>query len=230
MATDTQQAAAQEETPAPAPPLRAGDRLTRDEFERRYNEMPEINKAELVEGVVYMPSPVSAEGHGVPHFKFNGWLFLYDMQTPTVEGGDNSSLKLDIDNMPQPDGYLRLLPEHGGQSKIVEGYIEGPPELILEVAASTESHDLHDKFNAYRRNGVREYLVWRVRDRAIDWFVLRQGRYERLQPDENGIFKSTAFPGLWLDAAALVDRDMPRVAEVLRQGTSSREHAEFVSG
>jgi len=211
----------------PLPPLKAGDRLTRDEFERRYHRMPKVNKAELVEGVVYMPSPVSAEDHGEPHFDFNGLLFLYRAQTPCVRGGDNASLRLDSDNMPQPDGYLRLLPEHGGQSKIVEGFVEGAPELIVEIAASSASYDLHDKLNAYRRNGVQEYVVWRVWDRAVDWFVLTSGRFEPSEPDDNSIYKSKIFPGLWLDAKAVVDGDMARVVEVLQQGTASAEHAAF---
>jgi Uma2 family endonuclease len=210
------------------PPLKAGDRLTRDEFERRYDRMPKVNKAELVEGVVYMPSPVSAEDHGEPHFDFNGLLFLYRSRTPWVRGGDNASLRLDADNMPQPDGYLRLLPEHGGQSKLVEGFIEGAPELIVEIAASSASYDLHDKLNAYRRNGVKEYVVWRVWDRAVDWFTLSAGRFEPTEPDANGIHKSAVFPGLWLDAKAVVQGDMAQVVEVLGQGIASPEHAAFV--
>jgi Uma2 family endonuclease len=209
------------------PPLRAGDRLTREEFERRYHAMKDVNKAELIEGVVYMP--VSAEDHGEPHFDLNGWLFVYRSRTPGVRGGDNSSLRLDLDNEPQPDGYLRLLPEHGGRAKLVGGYLEGPPELIVEVSASSASYDLHDKLNAYRRNQVLEYVVWRVWDGAVDWFVLRTGRFEPLAP-ESGILKSTAFPGLWLDPAAVVAGDMARVLVVLEQGLASREHAEFVAG
>ncbi len=146
------------------PPLRSGDHLTRDEFERRYRAMPAVHKAELIEGVVYMPSPVSAEDHGEPHFDLNGWLFVYRAHTPQVRGGDNATLRLDLDNEPQPDGYLRLLPECGGQARLVDGYVTGAPELIVEVAASSASYDLHEKLNAYRRNGVREYVVWRVWD------------------------------------------------------------------
>ena len=162
------------------PPLCNGDHLTRNEFERRYEAMPGVNKAELIEGVVHMPSPVSAEEHGEPHFDLNGWLFVYRAHTPPVRGGDNSTLRLDLDNEPQPDGYLRLLPECGGQAKVIDGYVTGAPELIVEVAASSASYDLHEKLHAYRRNGVREYIVWRVWDEAIDWLVLRGGRYEPL--------------------------------------------------
>jgi Uma2 family endonuclease len=209
-------------------PLRAGDRLTRDEFERRYEAMPNVRKAELIEGVVYMPSPVSAEDHGEPHFDFITWLGVYRARTAGVRGGDNSSLRLDMDNEPQPDGYLRLLPECGGRSKLVGGYLEGPPELAAEVSASSASYDLHDKLNAYRRNQVLEYVVWRVWDRAVDWFVWRAGRFERLAPDAEGIYKSTVFPGLWLDPAAVIAGDMERVLQVLERGLGSKEHADFV--
>jgi len=210
------------------PPLCSGDHLTRDEFERRYQAMPEVNKAELVEGVVYMPSPVSAEDHGEPHFDLITWLGVYRAQTPCVRGGDNSTLRLDLDNEPQPDGYLRLLPECGGQSRLVDGYVTGAPELIVEIAASSASYDLHEKLNAYRRNGVREYVVWRVWDAAVDWFVLRGGRFEPL-PLADGIYRSEVLPGLWLDPAAVVRGDLAEVLRVLQHGLASPEHVALVA-
>jgi Uma2 family endonuclease len=221
-------------TPAPplprtVPPLCSGDRLTRAEFERRYRNMPGKIKAELVEGIVYiMPPPVSAEGHSTPHFRYIGWLALYEAQTPGVEGGDNGTVRLDLDNEPQPDAFLRILPTHGGQSRTsTDDYIEGAPELVGEIAASSASYDLHQKLHAYRRNGVREYIVWRVWDRALDWFVLKEGEFIPLAPDQ-GIHKSTVFPGLWLDVAAMLAGDRARVLAVLQQGIATPEHQTFV--
>jgi Uma2 family endonuclease len=210
------------------PPLRAGDRLTRAEFERRYGAMPEVKKAELIEGVVYMPSPVTAEDHGEPHFDFNGWLYVYRAHTPGVRGGDNSSLRLDMDNEPQPDSYLRLLPECGGRARMVDRYLEGAPELVAEIAASSASYDLHDKLNAYRRNQVLEYIVWRVWDEQIDWFVWVEGRYQALEAHEEYL-KSRVFPGLWLDPAAVMAGDSARVLHVLQLGLASQEHINFVA-
>jgi Uma2 family endonuclease len=211
------------------PELRAGDRLTRAEFERRYAAMPHVKKAELIEGVVYMPSPVTQEDHGAPHFDVITWLGVYRAGTPGVEGGDNPTLRLDLDNEPQPDAFLRILPEYGGQSHQSGKYVGGAPELIVEVAASSASYDLHDKLHAYRRNEVREYVVWRVWDRAIDWFVLRDDRYQRLQLDAEGQYQSEIFPGLWLAPAALLRSDLAQVLAVLQQGLASPEHAEFVN-
>lgn len=213
---------------AKVPPLIAGDHLTRDEFERRYHAMPHVKKAELVEGKVYMPSPVSLEGHAVPHADFIGWLIHYRAYTPGVQAGDNGTLRLDLDNEPQPDAFLRIVPEFGGQSKTVGDYVEGAPELVAEIAASSASYDLHEKLNAYRRNGVREYVVWRVWDREIDWFTLRGGRYELAPSTGEGLFQSEVFPGLWLDAAAMLRGDMATVLAVLQQGLGSAEHAAFV--
>ena len=211
------------------PELRAGDRLTRAEFERRYAAMPHVKKAELIEGVVYMPSPVSQEDHGGPHFDVITWLGFYRAKTPGVQGGDNATLRLDLDNEPQPDAFLRILPDCGGQSYNSGKYVGGAPELIVEVAASSASYDLHDKLRAYRRNEVREYVVWRVWDREIDWFVLRDDRYELLAPNAAGHYQSEVFPGLWLDPAALLRGDLAQVLTVLQQGLASPEHAEFVS-
>lgn len=146
-----------------------------------------------------------------------------------VRGGDNSTLRLDLDNEPQPDAFLRLLQEFGSRARTsADGYIEGAPELIGEVSASSASYDLHDKLNAYRRNGVLEYIVWRVWDKAIDWFILRAGRYERLPLSPDGIYRSQFFHGLWLDPVALVQGNLARVLEVCQQGLSSSEHSEFV--
>jgi Uma2 family endonuclease len=156
-------------------------------------------------------------------------LAVYRAGTPGVEGGDNSTLRLDLDNEPQPDAFLRILPAFGGQSRNSGKYVAGAPELIAEVAASSVSYDLHDKLRAYRRNEVREYVVWRVWDRAIDWFVLRDDRYERLAPDAAGQYRSEIFPGLWLDPAALLHGNLAQVIAVLQQGLASPEHAEFVS-
>lgn len=217
------------EVAARVPELRGGDRLTRPEFERRYRAMPHIKKAELIEGAVYMPSPVSNDEHARPHADIVTWLGVYRARTPGVEGGDNATLRLDLDNEPQPDAYLRISPECGGQSRDEDGYLRGAPELIAEVSASSASYDLHDKLAAYRRNGVREYVVWRVWDGAIDWSVLREGRYERLDATPDGLLRSELFSGLWLDAPALLRRDLARVLDVLAEGLASAEHEAFVA-
>ncbi len=212
------------------PPLENGDRLSRAEFERRYDAMPGLKKAELIEGEVYMASPVRHRQHGQPHGQVLGWLVVYAASTPFVEAGGDGSIRLDLDNEPQPDGYLLITPERGGQAKISDDdYVEGAPELVAEVAASSVSYDLGKKLHVYRRNGVREYVVWRVQDREIDWFVLREGQYERLAPEGDGILRSTVFAGLWLDPTALLSGDLAKVLAVLQQGLASADHAAFAA-
>ncbi len=223
-----QSSAAEAPTTAPVPELCAGDRLSRAEFERRYAAMPHLKKAELIEGVVYIPGPVSQEEHGGPQFHLVGSLGFYVSATPGVEGGDNATVRLDLDNEPQPDAFLRIRPELGGQSRDSGDYVGGAPELIAEVAASSVSYDLHDKLRAYQRNSVLEYVVWRVWDRAIDWFVLRDDRYERMPLSTAGYYQSQVFPGLWLDPAPLIRGDLAQVMAVLQQGLASPEHADFV--
>jgi Uma2 family endonuclease len=212
------------------PPLETGDRLSRAEFERRYEAMPHLKKAELIEGVVYVPSPVRFRKHSGPHFDLITWLGSYCAATPGLEGGDNSTLRLDLDNEPQPDVFLRIKPSYGGQSKTDDDdYVEGAPELVCEITSSSASYDLHEKLRAYRRNKVREYIVWRVLDREIDWFLLRHERYEKVGSSPDGIIRSELFHGLWLDPAAMIRRDMPEVLKVLQQGITSPEHATFVA-
>ena len=220
-------------TPLPAtssavlPALENGDRLTRSEFERRYEAMPHLKKAELIEGVVYVGSPVRYTQHGQPNFDLETWLGVYRAATPGVFGAGNTTVRLDLDNEPQPDVLLRL--DRGGRSRIDDdGYVDGAPELVVEVAASSASYDLHDKLRAYRRNGVPEYVVWRVLDGGLDWFVLRDGSYERLQPDDVGVLRSEVFPGLWLSVPALLAGDLAAVLATLQLGLAAPEHAAFV--
>jgi Uma2 family endonuclease len=212
------------------PLLENGDHLSRAEFERRYGAMPHVKKAELIEGVVYVPSPVRHRLHGRPHTHVIAWLGQYEASTPGVEASDNSTVRLDLDNEPQPDALLLIAPQRGGQTRLSEdGYIEGAPELVVEVASSSASYDLHAKLHAYRRNGIREYVAWRVLDQEIDWFVLREGQYERLQPDRDGLLQSEVFAGLWLDPAALVRGDVATVLATGQQGLASPEHTAFVA-
>jgi Uma2 family endonuclease len=211
------------------PPLQNGDRLTAEEFERRYDAMPELKKAELINGVVYMPSPVSVDDHGAPHFDVVGWLSVYRMATPGVRGADNATLRLPLNNRPQPDTCLFIEPSHGGQVRIVDRYIVGGPELVVEVTATSASYDLHDKLDVYRANRVREYVVWKVLEGALEWFVLRDARYEPLALSPDGLFKSEALPGLWLDPSALINGDLARVWQAAQQGIAIPEHAAFVA-
>jgi hypothetical protein len=212
------------------PPLKEGDRLSRDEFERRYEAMPESTWAQLIEGVVYMSSPVRQEQHGGPHFDLITWMGIYRAYTPGVRGGVSASIRLDMDNEPQPDGVLFVESHRGGSAFIDrQGYVAGSPELAAEISASTLPLDLGAKFKVYRRNEVREYLIWRVEESGFDWYALRDGNYESLPPGVEGLLKSEVFPGLWLDPKALLTADMARVHEVLQQGLRSPEHAQFVA-
>src|SRR5947209_14314893 len=214
----------------PIPPLQTGDHLTRDEFERRFDATPGLRKAELIEGIVYMAPPaVRWDYHGGPTFDLIAWLGYYRWFTPGVEGGDNSSVRLDLDNEPQPAGFLFSDPACGGAARISEGYVEGAPELVAEVSATSASIDLNLKFRVYRRNGVREYLVWRVLDRAIDWFSLRLGEYVQLPIGADGIIRSEVFPGLWLDPIALISKNRSLVMQVLQKGLATSEHEAFVA-
>ena len=210
------------------PPLENGDRLTRYEFERRYQAMIQIKKAELIEGVVYVASPVRATKHGRPHASIIGWLIAYKAATPEVDVQDNATVRLDADNEPQPDALLRIEPEVGGNSRISEDdYIEGSPELIVEIAASSASYDLNDKLNAYRRNGVKEYIVWQMYENLLHWFILKEGRYISLEADKSGIIRSEVFPGLWLAVDALREGNLAEVLTVLQQGLRTNEHQDF---
>jgi len=211
------------------PPLESGDVLPRDEFERRYHAMPETKKAELIEGVVHMPSPVRWEAHSTPHVDLAGVFWYYCSFTKGCQAGDNGTVRLDVDNEPQPDITLIIRPECGGRIVISEdGYLEGAPDLVAEIAASTVSIDVNQKLKVYRRNQVREYMIWRVLDEQLDWFIFQNNSFEPLLVDEAGVMRSQAFPGLWLNVNALLRGDSQAVLSTLMTGLASAEHATFV--
>jgi len=211
------------------PYLENGDRLTRPEFEHRYQAMRHPKKAELIEGVVYMASALRYRRHGKPHSFIMGWLAIYSAATPGVELADNATVRLDFNNEPQPDALLRIDSACGGQSSISEDdYVEGAPELVVEIAASSASYDLHDKLKVYRRNGVLEYIVWQMAEQQITWFSLQDGEYKRLLPDDAGVIRSQIFPGLDLDVPALLADNLAQVLAQVQQGVTLQAHQEFV--
>jgi Uma2 family endonuclease len=221
----------EEGAPATAEPLlEPGDRLVRAEFERRYQRMPHLKKAELIEGTVYMPSPLRAGSHAEPHSQLGTWLGTYAAETPGVRCFDNATVRLDLDNEPQPDLVLLKLPERGGQARISEDdYIEGAPELAVEIVGSSRAYDLHQKKGAYRRNAVREYLAWITSEERLLWWELREDEYQELAPGTEGLLQSRTFAGLWLDTRSLLRGDMKAVLASLRLGLDSPEHRAFVA-
>jgi len=211
------------------PPLEPGDRLTRAEFERRWEAMPNLKRAELIEGVVYMAAAVRYRQHGRPNRWITRLLATYEGRTPGVAGADNVSVRMDLDNMPQPDSLLFIEPPH---SRIItigdDGHLEGAPELIVEIASSSASYDLGAKLHAYRRNGVPEYVVWRVLEGEFDWFVLYGGEFRRQVIEDDDLVRSTQFPGLWLDTRALLSGKLADAFETLDRGLATSEHEAFV--
>ncbi|NJK63041.1 MAG: Uma2 family endonuclease [Synechococcaceae cyanobacterium SM2_3_1] len=211
------------------PPLQSGDRLSWPEFERRYSADPHIHKAELIEGVVYVASPLRHRQHGRPHSRILTWLGVYQAQTPGTDLSVEPTVRLDVNNEPQPDAVLFIAPECEGQIQISpEGYIEGAPELIVEIAASSESMDLGEKKQIYCRNGVKEYLVWQTHENILIWHILEQGAYRIMPPDTDGVICSQIFPGLWLSTVDLIAGNMIKVLEFVQRGIASDKHRSFV--
>lgn len=209
------------------PRLENGDRLTREEFHRRYEAMPKNVKAELVKGIVYLASPVSV-AHGTAHAQIMGFLGMYQMLTVGIVSVDNGTYIASDDYEPQPDAVLRIDERSGGSSWVNEdGYLEGSPEMVVEIASSSVSYDLHDKLEMYEKKRVQEYIVWRVLDGQIDWFCLIDDKYRKFHPDDKGQIESQVFPGLRLDVHALLHDDSPAVIAALKEGMASEEYSNF---
>ncbi|MFN7925275.1 MAG: Uma2 family endonuclease [Bryobacteraceae bacterium] len=209
------------------PLLRDGDRMSRQEFLRRWEAMPDLKWAELIDGVVHMPSPVS-ERHGDFHSRLHSWLTFYAAATPGCRPRAASTWLMSEDSAPQPDLALKILPEHGGQSSVEGEYAAGAPELIVEVSHTTTARDAGIKLRLYERSGVREYIIVQPAKRQIAWRALDDGKYRMLEPGAEGIYRSRVFPGLWLDPAALWDDDYAGLASTVQRGAATEEHRKFV--
>lgn len=207
--------------------LESGDQLTQAEFHRLYQQTPEDFRAELIGGIVYVASPLRRR-HGVEHLTLGSTIYTYMSATPGVEAGDNATVLLGDDAEPQPDLYLRILSEYGGQSQVSgDDYIVGPPELIIEIAHSTRAIDLHAKHACYRQYGVREYLVVCLAENEIRWFDLTVDDERHAETDR--IVRIHTFPGLWIDVAALFAGDAAQLLATLQTGLATPEHAAFVT-
>jgi len=209
------------------PPLAAGDKLTREEFMRRWEAHPEIKLAELIGGLVFIPSPVSVD-HGETDIDVGTWLGVYRAGTQGTAAGHNTTTFL-LDDVPQPDVYLRILPEFGGTSWVEDKYLHGIPELLTEVSRSSASYDLHLKLDLYEAAKIPECLVVLLYEQEIRWHVLVNHRYEQMPPDADGLWRSRVFPGLWLDGRSLLSGDLGQVLARLQEGLQSPEHQRFVA-
>lgn len=213
----------------PLPPLENGDRLDQKTFHARYEAMPSHVRAELIGGIVYMPSPMKSP-HGRYGTPLIRWLAEYEEETPGTEVLVGATNILGPKSEPEPDASMIILPEHGGRTwEDEELYVHGPAEFIGEIAYATESIDLHAKKADYEKAGVGEYLVVALRLKKIFWFIRRRGKLKEMKPDADGIYRSKVFPGLWLDGEALLRRDRKRLLAVLRQGLAAPEHAAFAA-
>ena len=212
-------------TPRPAlpriPALENGDRLTVGEFMRRYHAATGVRKAQLIEGFVHMPSPVNATHHAKPDGIIQLWLGTYSLDHPELEVYPNATLILDGDNAVQPDAIL-CQPQRGGAVWLDDdGNLHGAPGLVCEIASTSASIDLHAKFQAYRRNGVAEYLVWIVQEKSVRWFLLEDGDCIQ-QKEVVGTLASKKFPGLTLDVKALLKQDKAKLIEGLKRTAKRR--------
>ena len=205
-----------------------GQRLDQPAFHALYEAMPPGTRAELIDGVVYMPSPVGLD-HGGAHVPVIMWLGYYAENTPGVEVLDNATTILGWKSEPQPDALLRILPECGGRTWNEHGYVHGAPELVVEIAKATRYVDLGPKLNDYERAGVLEYVVRTFDPDEIYWFAQEQGALVQRPIGEDGLYRSSVFPGLWLDPVALLDGDTRRLRAVVDMGCAAANMRQFVA-
>ncbi len=210
------------------PPLEPGQHLDRAEFHARYEAMPPETRAELIGGVVFMP-PMLGSDHGDNHVPVVGIFFIYQSVTPGVRANIESTTVLDHRNEVQPDCSLRILEASGGQTRTIPEWIEGAPELVVEIARSSRSIDLGPKLEEYRRAGVIEYVVLAIDPDEVFWHERIGEAFSQVTPGEDGVYRSKVFPGLWFDPVAFFRGDAQALIATLEAGLASPEHADFVA-
>ncbi len=211
------------------PPFQNGDAMDQPTFHALYVGTPRGFRAELIEGIVYMASPVQLR-HGGPSLKVSQWLGAFADEVEGAQAYNEITAILTATSEPQPDHTLIVLPEAGGQTREnADGFLVGAPELALEISNTTALIDLHAKKTMYERCGVREYIVVETKRQAVHWFVRRGDKFAPLKSDADGIFKSRVFLGLWLDGSALFDRSAKRLLATLQLGLATPEHAKFAA-
>jgi Uma2 family endonuclease len=219
-----------ERTPVIDPPrtLVEGQHLDQPTFHSLYEATPPGTRAELINGVVHMPSPVGS-AHSVAQVPVIVWLDYYAEKTLGVQVMDNATTILGWKSEPQPDGLLRILPDSGGRTWLERGFVHGAPELVVEVSKATRFVDLGPKKADYEQAGVLEYFVHAIDPDEIFWFGQDEGILVKRALDDDGLYRSTAFPGLWLDPQALLKGDRQRLRAVVDLGCATTEHAAFVA-
>ncbi len=206
--------------------LSEGMPLSRAEFD----QLGECRGLERLNGRLCLPpAAFRHRDHGQPHAILAFWATSYIASTSGIEISVASTVKMDADNDPEPDLSLFRTKSFGGRVILdPEGYLVGAPELAAEVSASTTYKDLTVKYKLYQKHGVNEYIVWNTEVGKFDWFELHDGRYQLRPTPEDGIYRSSVFPGLWLDYQSLQAFDYQGVLATLQSGFATPEHAKFV--
>lgn len=208
--------------------LAQGDRLSQAEFHRRYERRPDLNKAELIDGLVFLESPIRYRAHGRPHSEILHWLKSYSLATPGTIALGNVTLILDDRNELEPDCVLFLSPQFGGKCQPdPNDYLRGSPELVVEISASTTARDYGPKLAVYLKHQVQEVIIWRTENGILDWFLLNQAQYHLQKPGSDGLLRSRAFPGLFLHSPSLITGDLNAVLHYLQLGLNSPSHRDF---
>jgi len=214
-------------SPVVRPPgLVTGERLTVDEFLRRWEELPDLKHAELIDGIAFVSSPVSLE-HSRLDMRIIWWLSHYACLTPGCDGGSNGTWLMS-GSVPQPDADLCILPSHGGQSGNKGPLAIGAPELAVEICVTSSALDMGPKLALYQRAGVQEYITVEATGQRLIWRVLDNGAYVAQALPADGIVRSRIFPGLWLDVTAFWANDRAQMLTVLNAGVASEDHRLFV--
>ncbi len=170
-------------------------RMTAEEF----LALPETTAIhELLDGEVYMaPPPMTS------HQSVSGNAYFY-LRTLIQQGrwfAAPTGVYLDEVNIPEPD-ILWLAPDH--IDKIKPRYIEGAPDLIVEILSkSTAARDKESKFHLYERHGVLEYWMVDPSNEYVEVYLLKDGVFDRTGVhDKSGSFTSSLFGDVVIQVAA----------------------------
>ena len=183
-----------------------------------YALVPDRQKADLLDGVIYVASPDTYHGDQYTNFLARLLAGFCEARDLGKVFGSRFAFRLSPHRCPEPDvavvlaSRLHLVDDHG---------MTGGPDVAVEVVSrDSRTRDYRDKRRIYEESGVSEYwLVDPIKGRA-DFLVLEAGKYQSAVLDDGSIFRSRVLPGFFLDGRWLFGEDLPKV-----QPTSTRSCA-----
>jgi len=172
-------------------------------------------KADLIDGVIYMASPDNTDAN-----ELQGWLAtILSLFLDEVDLGklytSRVAFRLAKRNSPEPDiAFVKKQRLH----LVKRGHVEGPPDAAIEIVSPDSiQRDYLKKRRQYQRFKVPEYwIIDEVRQRVVMLRLGEDGKYHQVKP-KNGELHSEVLPGFWFRPEWFWQQPLPKKTKILQE-------------